>query len=96
MIKKYNRLITEARKNRELTCYWTIHEDQIYKLRKQEKWWEPDITCQECAGLGSLEARLDEDWWKQLESELETIGAWHHVSEEDGCDVMISREANQM
>ena len=57
------------------------------------KQWYQYTTCPECNGLGSLEARLDEDWWKQLESELETIGAWSHGSEGDGLDIMISREA---
>jgi len=64
---------------------------KLIKVRKQLKWWNPWITCNECYGLGSLEARLDQDWWEELERELETINAWHHGSEGDGCDVMISR-----
>ena len=54
--------------------------------------YQPTITCPDCNGIGSLEARLDQDWWDKLESELDTIGAWNHGSEGDGCDVMISRQ----
>jgi hypothetical protein len=46
----------------------------------------------ECAGLGSLEARLDEDFWERMDAELETIEAYRDNSD-DGCDVMISRTA---
>lgn len=65
----------------------------IDKLRKIREHYDKWKTCPECYGLGSLEARLDEDWWKQLESELEPIDAWYHGSEGDGCDIMISRHA---
>jgi hypothetical protein len=64
---------------------------KVDKLRNQTDQWKNDLLCPECAGLGSLEARLDEDFWKQLESELDTIEAYHHGSEGDGCDVMVSR-----
>ena len=63
----------------------------IDKLRKIREHYDEWKTCPECYGLGSLEARLDEDWWKQLESELEPINAWYHISESDGCDILISR-----
>jgi hypothetical protein len=53
-------------------------------------------TCPECDGLGSLEARLDRDWWKQLEIELDEINAWAHGSDGDGCDILISREATEV
>jgi hypothetical protein len=68
----------------------------VTKLQKQRDWWSPMLICPECHGHGSLEARLDEDWWKQLETELDEIGAWSHISEEDGCDVMISRKAKKV
>jgi hypothetical protein len=61
------------------------------KTYKQEQQWTHWTPCTECARLGSLEARLDENWWKQLENELDTIDAFNHGSEGDGCDVMISR-----
>lgn len=65
----------------------------IDKLRKIQDHYEPMRTCPECCGLGSLEARLDEDWWNQLQRELDTIDAWHHGSDGDGCDIFISRVA---
>ncbi len=72
----------------------TKHQQQLIdKLRKIREHYDEWKTCPECMGLGSLEARLDEDWWKQLESELEPIDAWCHGSEDDGCDIMISRVA---
>lgn len=67
-----------------------IHQ-KINKLLKQENHWTQWLICPECIGLGSLEARLDQDFWKQLGSELDTIEAWHHSSEGDGCQVMVSR-----
>ena len=63
----------------------------IDKLRNIREHYDEWKTCPECYGMGSLEARLDEDWWKQLESELEPIDAWYHISESDGCDILISR-----
>ena len=76
------------------TYKWTQHnENKEEKLWKQESNWEPMKLCPECDGIGSLEARLDEDWWNQLEIELDEIGAWSHISEDDGCDIMISRNA---
>ncbi len=66
-------------------------KNKINKAYKQEQQWTPWTPCTECAGLESLEARLDEDWWKQLENELDTIDAFYHGSDGDGCDVMISR-----
>ena len=72
----------------------TKHQQQlINKLRKIREHYDEWKTCPECYGMGSLEARLDEDWWEQLESELEPIEAWYHGSEGDGCDIMISRVA---
>ncbi len=61
------------------------------KLKKQEVHWAQYLLCPECRGLGSLEARLDQDYLKQLQSELDEIDAWHHLSESDGCDILISR-----
>ena len=79
------------------TYKWTQHnKNKERKLWKQESNWNPITTCPECHGHGSLEARLDEDWWKQLEIELNEIGAWTHGSDSDGCDVMISREATEI
>jgi len=70
----------------------TKHQQELIdKLRKIREHYDEWKTCPECYGLGSLEARLDEDWWKQLESELEPIDAWYHISESDGCDILISR-----
>jgi len=63
----------------------------IDKLRKIREHYDEWKTCPECYGLGSLEARLDEDWWEQLQKELDKIDAWYHISESDGCDVLISR-----
>jgi hypothetical protein len=63
---------------------------KINKYRKQLEQWKPSKTCPECSGLGSIEARLDEDFWEELQSELDEINAWHHGSEGDGCDVMVS------
>ena len=63
------------------------------KLWKQENQWKQTKTCPERDGLGSLEARLDRDWWEQLEIELNEINAWAHESNDDGCDILISREA---
>ena len=63
----------------------------IDKLRKIREHYDEWKTCPECYGMGSSEARLDEDWWKQLESELDQIDAWYHGSEGDGCDILISR-----
>lgn len=83
--KKYEKAV------RKLKLMWqaTAH----VKIRKQRDWWKPYKTCPECNGLGSLEARLDQDFWKQLQLELDEIDAWCHSSEGDGCDVMVSREA---
>ena len=66
-------------------------QQQRNKLLKQNNHWVQWLICPECLGLGSLEARLDQDFWEQLESELDTIEAWHHSSEGDGCQVMVSR-----
>ena len=66
------------------------------KLWKQENQWKQMKTCPECDGLGSLEARLDQDWWEQLEIELDEINAWAHESNDDGCDILISREATEV
>ena len=82
ILKKF-RLIWKRIENVEL----------VTKLQKQRDWWSPMSICPECDGIGSLEARLDEDWWNQLEIELDEIGAWSHISEYDGCDILISREA---
>ena len=92
---KHRRKKTIARLNKTFRLMWpTTHNiEKLQKMRKQIDWWKPILECPECAGTGSLEARLDQDWQEQLERELETIGAWHHESEDDGCDVMISREA---
>ena len=74
----------------------TENVELVMKLRKQVDLWEPIKICPECDGLGSLEARLDRDWWKQLEIELNEINAWTHGSEGDGCDILISREATEV
>jgi hypothetical protein len=66
---------------------------KINKIRNQINHWKKYTTCPECGGLGSLEARLDQDFWEQIEMELDEIGAWHHSSEGDGCDILISRVA---
>ena len=95
LLKKGLRLVETIKKEGDTHEIWQKHHKQLSKIWKQANWWNPDITCPECAGLGSLEARLDEDWWNQLESELETIGAWHHGSEGDGCDIMVSRVARR-
>jgi hypothetical protein len=87
--KKFEKVMKKFR----LIWPTTENVELVMKLRKQVDWWEPKILCPECDGLGSLEARLDRDWWKQLEIELNEINAWAHGSEGDGCDVMISREA---
>ncbi len=71
----------------------TENEKLITKLLKQQWQWKPTKVCTECCGLGSLETRLDQDYWEQLQSELDEINAWHHLSDDDGCDVMVSREA---
>lgn len=66
-------------------------QNKILHLIKLKRNFELFIECPECYGLGSLEARLDQDWWNQLECELDQIDAWHHGSKGDGCDIMISR-----
>jgi len=63
----------------------------VQKYRDQQDWWDPWPSCPECAGMGSLEARLDQDWNEQAERELNEINAWMHGSEGDGCDIMASR-----
>jgi hypothetical protein len=65
------------------------------KYINQMEQWEYQHICTECNGLGSLEARLDEDFWEQLQSELDTIGAWYHSSEGDGCNILVSRTARE-
>lgn len=70
----------------------TTTDKKFHKLADRVMKYQPTITCPDCNGIGSLEARLDQDWWDKLESELDTIGAWNHGSEGDGCDVMISRQ----
>ena len=91
--KKEHEIIKSILKKYGFIAHWTEKQQKkIDKIRKQEEHWNPWITCNECYGLGSLEARLDQDWWEELEKELETINAWHHSSEGDGCDVMISKE----
>ena len=91
--KKEHTIIKYLMKEARNYLNWTEKQQKkIDKIRKQEEHWNPWITCNECYGLGSLEARLDQDWWEELEKELETINAWHHSSEGDGCDVMISKE----
>ncbi len=68
----------------------TENVNLVTKLQKQRDRWEPMVVCTECNGLGSLEARLDKDFWEKLQSELDEIGAWYHGSDGDGCDVMVS------
>lgn len=78
--------------------YWELTKNQqnkIDKIRKQIEHYTVYIPCPECGGLGSLEARLDQDFWEQLESELDEIKAWYHGSDGDGCDVMVSRAARE-
>jgi hypothetical protein len=89
-ITKYIRELTNEWETpyRELTKH---QQNKINKLRKMKEHYSIYVTCPECRGLGSLEARLDQDWWEQLESELDEIEAYSHGSEGDGCDVMISR-----
>lgn len=91
--KKYEN--TRKKRTRLLRTYKkTQHnKNKEKKLWKQENQWKQTKTCPECDGLGSLEARLDRDWWKQLEIELNGINAWAHGSDGDGCDILISREA---
>jgi hypothetical protein len=75
--------------------YWpTDTLRKVEKYRKQQEHWQKLITCPECQGIGSLEARLDQDFWKQLQLELDEIEAWYHSSEGDGCDIMVSRGVN--
>ena len=64
---------------------------KLHKIYENVCKWTEYVTCPECDGIGSLEARIDQDWWEALEAKLETINAWSHGSEGDGCDVMISR-----
>ena len=97
-IKKVDAIDRKIRRvaNDWVKPYATLTKRQqqlIDKLREIREHYDEWKTCPECYGLGSLEARLDEDWWKQLESELEPIDAWYHGSEGDGCDIMISRVA---
>lgn len=80
--------------NKWTNPYYSLTRNQkrlIDKLRKIREHYQSYNTCPECNGLGSLEARLDEDWWNRLQKELDTIDAWCHGSESDGCDVLISR-----
>jgi hypothetical protein len=94
--KKYEKLL---KKKRELFQNLNAEKDyfnrtekqhkKLEKIVKQHEHWNPYILCNECYGLGSLEARLDQDWWKELEEELETINAYIDNSD-DGCDIMIS------
>lgn len=70
-------------------------KERINKIRRRCQRTDPQLICPECHGLGSLEARLDQDWWEQLKEELDTIEAWSHNSDGDGCDVMISRCAEK-
>jgi hypothetical protein len=71
----------------------TLHiRQKIHKSYEQRVHWAKEITCDLCAGCGSLEARLDEDFWNQIDKELDEIGAWRHGSEGDGLDVMASME----
>ena len=65
--------------------------NKLHKRYKQLTQWQDLISCNECSGLGSLEARLDQDWHEQLDYELDKINAWSHGSDGDGCDIMISR-----
>ena len=97
-IKKVDAIDRKIRRvaNDWVKPYATLTKRQqqlIDKLRKIREHYDEWKTCPECYGMCSLEARLDEDWWKQLESELEPIDAWYHGSEGDGCDIMISRVA---
>jgi hypothetical protein len=70
---------------------WTTSDDdpsKVIKIRKQANHWEPMISCPECHGIGSLEARLDEDFWNQIDDDLSEIGAWRTSSEGNVLDVM--------
>ncbi len=87
--KKHNKIL------RKFKLMWPTVEnvELVEKLIKQQQWWKPYKTCPECHGLRSLEARRDQDFWEQLQLELDEVDAWYHSSEGDGCDVMVSREA---
>lgn len=97
-IKKVDAIDRKIRRiaNDWVKPYATLTKRQqqlIDKLRKTREHYDEWKTCPECYGMGSLEARLDEDWWEQLGSELDRIDAWYHGSEGDECDIMISRVA---
>jgi len=98
--KKYNSIQKQKRellKNMKRQGYdypmnWPKNAlNKLHKLHKNSTRYMKFNDCQECHGHGSLEARLDQDWWEQLERELDAINAWNHGSEGDGCDILISR-----
>lgn len=91
--KKHEKVMRKLGLAWQATEHAKLNMNVIRKLQKQRDWWDTTIQCPECNGEGSLEARLDQDWWEQLEIELNEINAWAHESNDDGCDILISREA---
>lgn len=93
--KAYNKARKRQRELQLLTInlsMWTKNQERIMnKCYKQRLQWQETLSCPLCYGECSLEARLDQDWWNQLERELGEINAFHHGSEGDGCDILISR-----
>jgi hypothetical protein len=94
-IKRDLQLTEQAINKHGCYMYWSTNAlRKVEKYRKQQEHWQQYKTCVECGGLGSLEARLDQDFWEQLEMELDEIEAYSHGSESDGCDVMVSRSVD--
>jgi hypothetical protein len=89
-LKKHNQIIKELNKYENWRDAQITLRNKFIKTSKQMNWFNEMETCTECYGLGSLEARLDQDFWEKLQSELDEISAWNHESEGDGCDVMVS------
>jgi hypothetical protein len=58
-------------------------------LDRKARHYEETRRCWRCDGIGSAEAKDDSDFWEDLESELDTIGAWHESGEGAPCDVFI-------
>ena len=65
----------------------TIYLGSILDLSPSGKVWtawaNSNVTCEE--------QEADVEWLDELETELDTIGAYSHTREGDGCDIMITQ-----
>ena len=48
-------------------------------------------VCTPWSNITEEEIEKDEEWWEELEYALEKINTYAHISEGDGCDILVSR-----